>query len=66
MTRIISHTTPVSIGGTTHHVYLREATFATPEEPRAVPEATVIPVVSPHAMAQWLTILSADWAPVTP
>lgn len=30
--------------------------------PRAVPEAAVVPCVSPAAMAQWLTILSADWA----
>lgn len=30
--------------------------------PRAVPEAAVVPCLSPTHMASWLTILSADWA----
>jgi len=30
-------------------------------KPRAVPEASVVPCLSPTHMASWLTILSADW-----
>ena len=29
--------------------------------PRAVPEASVVPCLSPNHMASWLTILGADW-----
>jgi hypothetical protein len=47
-------------------VWTYEVTLeSTPPAPRPVPEATVIPVVSPHAMEQWLMILAADWARVT-
>ncbi len=30
-------------------------------KPRAVPEASVVPCLSPNHMASWLTILGADW-----
>lgn len=30
-------------------------------KPRAVPEASVVPCLSPTHMASWLTILGADW-----
>ena len=30
--------------------------------PRRVPEASVVPCLSPNHMASWLTIIGAEWA----
>lgn len=41
---------------TTHNPALFDA-----GRPRAVPEASTVPCLSPTHMASWLTLLSADW-----